>query len=170
MKLDEFKKTLKELSFDIKNNKYICNCKNIFIDFDRLKKVRKTPKEPYSPDMLFIDDESKEIWFVEFKSSTLESLRKERFKIKRKILDGLIIFYEIFKSYFEYKKFYFVVYNKPSNFDSEDELVDLLSEEKTIEFDLEELKGKFLEDVFTENCETFKQIFSDKFNIEFDCQ
>jgi len=137
--LERYFKPLKEISFDNKNKIIVCNCENRFIDFDKLKKVRPSKKEPSSPDMLFINKDKREIWFVEFKSSSYESLRKERFKLKRKILDGLIVFYEIFKDFYEYKKFYLVVYNKPNNYDSEDELVDFLSEERVIEFDLEEL-------------------------------
>jgi len=159
---------LKNISKDDDNNKIICNCENSFINFDKLKNKKKYKNPPSSPDMLFISISKKEIWFIEFKSSSKINLENKKHKIKRKILDGLIVFYEIYRNYFDFKKYYFVVYNKYSSY--EDEVIEELSENRTIEFELEELKGKFLEDVFTENCEEFKNIFSQKFNIEFECE
>ncbi len=161
-------KKLKEISKDEDNNIIVCNCENFFLNFDELKNVKKYKQYPSSPDMLFINNDKKEIWFIEFKSSGFRNLKKERFKIKRKILDGLIVFYEIYQNYFDYKKFYFVVYNKANSY--ENEVVNSIGEEKTIEFGLEELIRKFLEDVFTENCEVFKEKFKERFGIKFECE
>ena len=80
--LDKFFKKLSELSLDTKNSNIVCNYSNKFIDFDELKKIRKTDKLPLSPDMIFIHHESKEIWFVEFKSSTRENLQNKKFRIR----------------------------------------------------------------------------------------
>ena len=162
--LDKFFKKLSELSLDTKNSNIVCNYSNKFIDFDELKKIRKTDKLPLSPDMIFIHHESKEIWFVEFKSSTRENLQNKKFRIKRKILDGLIIFYEIFQDYYEFKKYYFVVYNTEESY--EDKVLNGFSE-KDIEFDLEEIEGKFLEQVFTDSSKSFIKKWKERFNIEF---
>ena len=160
--LVEYQKKLSQLSFDDKNNKIVCNYSNKFIDFDELKKIRKTHKLPLSPDMLFINEEIKEIWFVEFKSSSKQSINK--FKIKRKILDGLIIFYEIFQNYYKFKKYYFVVYDTKETY--EEQVLSGFSQ-KGIEFDLEEIEGKFLDKVFTDSSENFIRKWSNRFNIEF---
>ena len=158
---------LKNISKDKENNIIVCNCENYFIDFDKFKKIKKYRKPPSSPDMLFIYREKKEIWFIEFKSSNEENIRKKQIQIKRKILEGLIIFYEILKNYFDFKKYYFIVYNKHSSFN--EEVIDNIVN-KPIEFSLEELKGKFLEDVITGNCETFIKFFKEKFKIELNCK
>ena len=63
-KLNSYYKKLSELSFDTDNSKIVCNYSNKFIDFDELKKIRKTHSLPQSPDMIFINKEKKEIWFV----------------------------------------------------------------------------------------------------------
>jgi hypothetical protein len=162
--LNKYLKKLSELSLDTKNSKIVCNYSNKFLDFDKLKKVRKTHKLPLSPDMLFIHHESQEVWFVEFKSSTRENLKHKKFEIKRKILDGLIIFYEIFQKYYEFKKYYFVVYDTQESY--EDKVLNGFSE-KGIEFDLEEIEGKFLDKVFTNSSENFIEKWQERFGIEF---
>ncbi len=39
--------------------------------------------------------------------------------------------------------------------------------EKNIEFDLEELEGKFLDKVFTDSCESFIRKWDERFSINF---
>jgi hypothetical protein len=103
------KKSLSKLSFDDTNNKIVCNYQNEFIDLDTTKGILKKQQTPKTPDMLYINDEQKELWFVEFKSST-----------------------------------------------------------RDIEFGLEDLKPQFIEDIFTDNCNNFKQLFEKRFNIKFE--
>ncbi len=163
-KIEKYFDSLELLSFDDSNKTVVCKYKNKFINFDDLKKERRSKKLPLSPDMLYIDDAIKEVWFVEFKSSTKENLENKKYLLKRKLLDGLIIFYEIFQNYYEYKKYYFVVYNEFDN--KEDELLEILSN-KNIDFGLEELEGKIVDGVFTDNCKTFVKIWQDRFKIDF---
>ena len=111
--------------------------------------------------MLFIHAKKKEVWFVEFKSSAKTSLEgKKKYELKRKALDGLIIFYEVFKGFYDFKKYYFVVYDKSQSY--EEEVVNALSD-KDVEFGLEELEGKFYEKVFTDSCETFVSEWNRRF-------
>jgi hypothetical protein len=63
------KKPLSLLSFDEINNIIVCDYKNEFIDLDDSKGVLNKSYSPNSPDMLYINENKKEIWFVEFKSS-----------------------------------------------------------------------------------------------------
>ena len=165
--ITKYIKSLKDISFDDKNSITVCNYSNKFIDFDELKKIKSYKKLPLSSDMIYINDNFKEIWFVEFKSSKKESLYKSRFKLKRKLLDSLIIFYEIFQSYYDYKKFFFLIYNREESY--EDILLNDLSN-KDIEFGLEEFEGMFIEKVFTDSCENFIKYWSDRFNIKFSNQ
>ena len=168
-------KKLKELSFDKTNKIIVCDYNNIFIDLDETKGILKRANLPNSPDMLYINDDLKEIWFVEFKSSKKENLDalKEKIKLKKKIFAGLFLIYEIFcdKSckYKEYQKFYFVVYNKKSYSSYEDELLDSFEENslRDIEFALEDIKPQFVEDIFTENCDSLKELFDKRFKITF---
>ncbi len=165
--LRDYQAKLSQLSFDCTNQRKVCPYRNQFIDFDKLKEIRNSSKLPLSPDMLFIAKEQKEIWFVEFKSSTKENLERgrEKYKIKRKILDGLILFYEIFQNYYDFQKYYFVVYNREESY--EDQVLVEVSE-RDIAFDLEELQGKFLDGVITDSCESFINHWRDRFQINFE--
>ena len=58
------------------------------------------------------------------------------------------------------------MFNKVNN-SYEDELLDSFST-RSIEFGLEDLKPSFLQDVFTDSCESFINLFSTRFNIKFE--
>lgn len=169
------KKPLSELSFDKFNKIRVCDYDNVFIDLDDTKGILKRPQLPNSPDMLYIDEDKKEIWFVEFKSSNHKSLNswKEKSKLRKKIFAGLFLIYEIIcdKScmYKDYTKYYFIVYNKEKIESFEDELLDIFSNDskREIEFGLEDLKPQFLKEIFTEDCEEFIKLFTKRFNIAF---
>ncbi len=163
--LEKYLKPLHELSLDDTRNIKVCDKENQFLDFDGVKEtcVREGMENlPKSPDMLFICNHEKEIWFVEFKSSSFKSLNRKKINLERKILNGLISFYEIFQKYYDFKKYYFVVYPKERSF--EDQLLfDLSETERNVEFGLEKLKGKLLHDVFTDHCEAFRKHFLYRF-------
>ena len=170
------KKSLSCLSYDSTNNIYVCDYDNEFIDLDNFKGSLKKEQVPNTPDMLYIDDDKKEIWFVEFKSSELRNLDKiqEKIKLRKKIFAGLFLMYELFCEnccdYKDYSKFYFIVYNKEYSFLSyEDEVLELfnVTSERSIEFGLEDLKPQFVKDIFTENCKSLKKLFEVRFNIKF---
>ena len=168
------KKSLSVLSLDKNNKIIVCDYDNTFIDLDDSKGILNRPQSPNSPDMLYINNDRKEIWFVEFKSSNQKRLEsyKEKIKLRKKIFSGLFLIYEIFceKSceYKNYDKFYFIVYNKEIK-GFEDEVLDIFSEgsKREIEFGLEDLKPKFIKDIFTEDCKELKKLFHKRFNIEF---
>jgi len=169
------KQSLSKLSFDNKNSIIVCDYDNVFIDLDSTKGLLKRPQLPNSPDILYIDDNQKEIWFIEFKSSNQKSLesKKEKIKLRKKIFAGLFLIYEIFceKScnYMNYNKFYFIVYAKQKQESFEDEVLDAFSEDskREIEFGLGDLKPQFLKDIFTEDCEELKKLFDKRFDIQF---
>ena len=169
------KKSLSQLSYDKSNKIIVCDYINEFIDLDDTKGILKRPQTANTPDMLYIDESKKEIWFVEFKSSNKKRLNswKEKVKLRKKIFSGLFLVYEIFceKScdYKEYDKFYFIVYNKEKIESFEDELLGRFSElsKRSIEFGLEDLKPQFVKDIFTEDCDELKKLFRHRFNIEF---
>ena len=166
---------LSTLSYDNANKIIVCNYSNEFIDLDNTKGVLERANIANTPDMLYINDNKKEIWFVEFKSSSKRNLDKlkEKIKLKKKIFAGLFLLYEMFceKSceYKDYKKFYFVVYNKEEHISYEDELLSVFDEdsEHSIEFGLEDLKPQFLEDTFTNSCQILKKLFDKRFGIKF---
>ena len=68
------KKSLSVLSFDKNNKIIVCDYDNTFIDLDDTKGILNRPHSPNSPDMLYINNDRKEIWFVEFKSSNQKRL------------------------------------------------------------------------------------------------
>jgi hypothetical protein len=109
-------------------NGIVCNYKNKFINFDILKGELNYKQSPATPDMLYINKRKKEIWFVEFKSNKKENLKKLKFDIRKKLLEGIIVFYEIFKDRFcEYKKNYLVVHK--DFIDDEMAVLDYFSDE-----------------------------------------
>jgi len=169
------KKPLFLLSFDKTNKIVVCDYDNKFIDLDDTKGILNKIQSPNSPDMLYISESKKEIWFVEFKSSNKKCLDswKEKVKLRKKIFSGLFLVYEIFceKScdYKEYDKFYFIVYNKEEKESFEDEFLALGEEltQRSIEFGLGDLKPQFVKDIFTEGCIELKELFKHRFDIEF---
>jgi len=162
--LKEFLEPIYKLSFDKDNKFSLCNFKNAFLDFEKIIKLNKELSK--AVDMLFIDEIKKEIWFVEFKNRNKDSV--DKFDIKRKILDSLISFYELFDKTLccEYVKKYFVVYKC----EDEDVHQELFNEfqDREIYFDLKEIKNKFLEEVITDCCKSFLNEFSKRFNIKWE--
>jgi len=169
------KKSLSQLSYDKTNHIIVCDYDNEFIDLDDTKGILRRVQIANTPDMLYIDEDKKEIWFVEFKSSSKGNLEEwqEKVKLRKKIFAGLFLSYEIFCEkacdYKDYDKFYFIVYNKERFESSEDELLEMFDESssRSIEFNLEDLKPQFVKDIFTEDCEDLKKLFYQRFNIEF---
>jgi len=169
------KKKLSKLSYDKSNKIIVCNYSNEFIDLDDTKGILNKSQSPNSPDMLYIDDNRKEIWFVEFKSSNKKRLEayKEKIKLRKKIFSGLFLIYEIdcdkACDYKNYEKFYFIVYNKEKIESFEDEFLSLSNDEtdRSIEFGLGDLKPQFVKDIFTEDCDKLRKLFKDRFDIDF---
>lgn len=172
--LEKFKEPLCHISYDSANTKTVCNYENEFINFDKAKGALRKKYIGKTPDILYVDDTKREIWFIEIKSSSKENLDSLERKIglKRKLFAGLILLYELCCMnsclYKEYKKFYFVVFDKKyENF--EDEVIDSFAVDspRSIEFGLEDLKPQFVDEVFTEDCSSFVQLFRKRFGIEF---
>ncbi len=97
-----------------------------------------------------------------------------KIKLKRKVLSALFLLYEIYceKSceYKNYNKFYFVVFNKNETLSFEDEFLNISNKDdkRMIEFGLDDLKPNFLKDIFTDNCDSFIKLFSNRFKIQFE--
>lgn len=150
-----------------KNNKnrVLCNYKNRFINGDKLKN-NSIP----SVDMIFLHKKKKIICFVEFKNSTHRNLNSVKIKIslKQKLFGSRIVLAEnLLLDIRDFKKVYFVIYNKKVNSYVE-EFESLGDEEKLAEFGLTELvKKDFINEVFMENCDFLKEFFEKKFNIIF---
>ncbi len=172
--LEKFKEPLYFISYDNKNREYVCEYENRFINFDKAKGLLRKSNVGKTPDCFYIDEDKKEIWFIEIKSSQEKNLKNLQMKIelKKKLFAGLIIFYELccLQSclYKDYKKYYFIIYDK--NYNSfEDEVIDnfAVNSIRDIEFGLEDLKPQFVNEIFTENCEYFTELFSIRFGIDF---
>ena len=163
VELKKFLKPIKNLSFDKDNKISLCNFENAFLDFEEIVKLKKSKELPKAVDMLFLSNKTKEIWFVEFKNRSKNDVKK--YDVKRKILDSLIAFYELFdkKLCCEYEKKYFVVYKC-----EEDVHFELYSEfeDREIYFDLKEIKNKFLEEVITDCCKVFLDVFNNRYGIK----
>jgi len=169
-------KSIADLSYDSINKIVVCNYDNEFIDFDNSKGILRKPQLPNTPDMLYVDNNKEEIWFVEFKSSNFDNLNSlnEKIKLRKKLFAALFLIYELFcdKSceYKKYRKYYFIVYNKKYFSGYEDEVLGYFDEnsERSVEFGLEDLKPQFVNDIFTESCENLKRLFQQRFGIKFE--
>jgi len=159
--LNDYKKSIAKLSFD-KRGIALCEYENEFLDFESIVKLKKSDDLPNAVDMLIINDSKKEVWFIEFKNQERERIKK--YDIKRKILDSLISFYELFDRKYccEYAKKYFAVYKCEKDIHN-----DLFSEfeDREIYFDLKEIKNKFLEEVITDCCLNFLEYFKINYGI-----
>jgi len=164
IELFKYLQPISRLSYDKKNKIPLCQYKNEFYAFEEIVKLKHSKELPNAVDMLYINDEKKEVWFVEFKNRKKDNI--DKFDIKRKILDSLISFYELFDEILccKYKKKYFVVY-KCENDDIHLKLFNEF-EDREIYFDLKEIENKFLEEVITDCCNNFLKEFEKRFNIE----
>ena len=143
----------------------VCNYRNRFINMDELKKALKYKNPPKTPDMLYINRKKNEIWFIEFKSNKFDNLKPLKYDIKRKILDGIIVFYELFKDRFcSFSKNYIVVHK-----DFEDNEIEVMDNIINLSeyYDLKELEGKFLKYSNVLSCNEFKNLFINRFGITF---
>jgi len=161
--LKVYEQSISKLSYDKKNQISLCKYENRFLDFEELVKLKESNDLPKAVDMLYINKDRKEVWFIEFKNRNKENV--DKYDIKRKILDSLISFYELFDKEFccKYSKKYFVVY-KCGEDDIHKELFSEF-EDREIYFDLKEIKNKFLEKVVTECCDYFLEFFKENYNI-----
>jgi len=176
IELNDFLNTIEKLSFDKNGEKIsLCKFKNKFYDFEKIVKLKKSKELPKAVDMLYINHQYKEVWFIEFKNVEIENIKanekkynKYTYDVKRKILDSLITFYELFDKNLccNYKKKYFVVYKC-----KDDDIHQMLYDEfidREIYFSLKEIKNKFLEEVITDCCEMFIEEFEKRFNIKWE--
>jgi len=60
------KKPLSKLSYDKFNNIVVCNYTNEFIDLDDTKGILKRTQTANTPDMFYINEERKELWFIRY--------------------------------------------------------------------------------------------------------
>jgi len=157
-KLQNYKSTFRDTSFDNKNNRYLCQDNQTKVyDFDKyiLKNYIKTPA---SPDAIYIGD--KKFYFVEFKNSIPSNIKTSN--IQNKFISGTKILQNLLKEFTprDNKFIFCVVYkstiSQPKYFNS------YHIEANITKFGLEEENKKlnnFYDSIITEDIEYYKNNF-----------
>lgn len=163
-KFDSFSSTLKETSYDDKNDKYLCQDNiQIVYDFDKITKERYPTKQPSSYDSLFIVD--KKIYCIEFKNQKYSDIDREI--IRKKLINGKDILDKIFEenniAENEYKFIYCVAYKNSATKWRRG------ITKNTIQFDLEEYQGKYFDEIYTNDVQFFTHEYKKHFKKELQC-
>lgn len=171
---EDCKKTLKETSYDNKNNCYMVENEIQVIDFDLLKEKYCTDKSDIpganraatSADALISRDDK--VYFIEFKNGNIKK-REHKSKIKSKLRDSVLIYCDITKKDLDFAREnveYILVYNATKNSLGEiQDRISSLGNSKFCHFGLEVLKGIFALDVKTYKVEEFAEYFLKNLNI-----
>ncbi|WP_306575662.1 hypothetical protein [Oligella urethralis] len=158
---ENYRSTLKETSFDLTNNEFLCedeSVDNVF-DFDAYVKAKfgNVDALPASPDAICLG--SKHLYFVEFKNQEWSRVNKPQ--IVRKFRDGTQ-FLKTLLSKFSPRdnKFYFcVVYKKDTSTRAYHRNIQASQERYSFDAINEELGG-FYDEIFVHDIDFYKQNFS----------
>jgi hypothetical protein len=151
-KISSYKKSLKIISFDKRNNEYMCNDdENFYCSFDDLVKAEYPLKQPASPDTLMFKNET--IYMVEFKNQKPCDIDKKN--IHDKLEKGKEVLSELCAQCnipIAYHKIVFCVIHKNDKSKWRQGI-----EKKTIQFGLEKYKGHLFDDILTNDIDWFKK-------------
>jgi hypothetical protein len=152
-------KSLKETSFDEENDIYLCQSDMKVFDFDCIVKALYPEKQPASFDTLIVNEKDKLVYCVEFKNQKPSDVISS--KIKDKLTNGKDILTNICQSNKIPPKSYaflFCVVFKKNRRGYRDGI-----KNSTIRFGLEQYKGKYFDDIFTNDIVFFTREFKKKF-------
>ncbi|MCB4763958.1 MAG: hypothetical protein LGB78_08730 [Sulfurovum sp.] len=163
-KFKPFISTLKNTSFDKDNKVYLCNdeVQEVY-DFDAIIKELYPSKQPASYDALIID--SHDIYCIEFKNQKYSDVNRQT--VQKKIINGRDVLDNIFSSNNirkrEYKFIYCVVYkNHPSKWRRG-------ITKNIIQFGLEQYKGKYFDEIYTNDISYFTNEYKKQFTRTLAC-
>ncbi len=163
-----YQSTLKATSLDNhhKDESHEFLCKNEtqrVYDFDKIVKEKYPKKQPSSYDALLI--ENKSIYCIEFKNQKYSDVKTQ--DVQKKIINGKNILDNIFAKYNiqkkEYKFIYCVIYkNHPPKWRRG-------ITKNIIQFDLEEYKGKYFDEIYTNDILYFTNEYKKQFTRNLAC-
>jgi len=160
--------TLKETSLDkhdnIKQSEYLCkNTTEQVYNFDKIVKNLYPTKQPSSFDALLIKDNN--IYCIEFKNTKYSSVKKQEVQKKltnsKDIIDNIFEEYNIQKS--KYIFTYCVIYkNHEAKWRRG-------ITKNIVQFDLEQYKGKYFDEIYTNDVQYFTHEYKKQFKKELAC-
>lgn len=148
--------TLKNTSYDKENSIYMCQSELLVVDFDKVTRALNPTKQPSSYDSLIVEEKDKKVFCVEFKNQKESDISNINLHKKVKNSDDtfkqiclenninkgnytfiLCIVYKSTLSKYRYRRF----------------------KENIIHFQLEQYKGKYVDEIITNDSVFFKKEF-----------
>lgn len=163
-KFKDFQSTLKDTSFDKIKTEYLCNdeSQKVF-DFDSIIKKTYPKKQPASYDALLLDDNN--IFCIEFKNERYSDVDKKQLHLKltnsKKAMDDIFLENNINKK--EYKFVFCVAYKNTRTRWQRG------IEKNTVQFDLEQYKGKYFDEIYTNDVRFFTNEYKKYFQKALKC-
>jgi len=157
--------SLKNTSYDTEKNEYLCHDEShrYVYDFDKIVKFKYPLKQPSSYDALLFNDNK--VYCVEFKNQKYSDI--DRSVIAKKLQNGKEILDQIFKENnipkSEYKFVFCVVYKNSSTRWQRG------IAKNEVQFELDAYKGKFFDEIYTNDVLYFTNEYKKKFKKELDC-
>lgn len=115
-KLKDYTDTLKNISYDKNNDKYMCNSEIEVFNFDSYKEKTKTYKNKKSFDGLYLNLNDNEVYCLEFKNQETCNINNK--DIQGKYKDGIEILVDLLRNnninIKEYKFYFFVIFSNSS--------------------------------------------------------
>ncbi len=171
----EYLTNFKTLSFDNTNDESLCqNTTHKYFNFDEIVKKRYPKLTPSSPDTLIFKDNK--IYCVEFKNSFRDRVSAQI--IKKKLKNGHEVLSEIFTELGlqieEYQLIFCVVHKgfddskvKKQNIQWQNMRYKI--KKPIIQFGLKQYKGKYFDDIITNNVDFFRDQFIEKIDKKLPC-
>jgi hypothetical protein len=160
----EYQSTLNQTSYDDKNDIYLCNdTMQIVYDFDKIVKEKYGKPLPSSPDVLMISNDV--IYLIEFKNQTIKRVKSSI--VKNKLTDGREIINQIFNEFnldIDQYQFNFCVIYK-----NEENKIRRGIKRNIIRFDLSAYKGKYFDEIYTNDVKYFTGEYKKYFHKELKC-
>ncbi|MEA3288715.1 MAG: hypothetical protein U9Q04_00925 [Campylobacterota bacterium] len=163
-KFNDFKSTLKSTSYDKLKEEYLCNdeSQKVF-DFDNIIKKVYPHKQPASYDALLLDENN--IFCVEFKNERYSDIDKEQ--LHKKLINSKEAMDDIFKkNNIQVKDYNFVFCVAYKNTKTRWRRA---IEKNTIQFELEQYKGKYFDEIYTNDVQFFTNEYKKYFQKALEC-
>jgi hypothetical protein len=174
-KYNAYLANFKILSYDSTNQESLCqNTTHYYYNFDAIVKARNCKPTSASPDTLIF--KGKKLYCVEFKNSLKKGVKAKI--IKKKLEEGFKTLSEIFTELglnIKDCQLIFCVVYKGTNKATKNKkrrwgkIHDNIRDKRSIQFDLEQYKNVYFDDIFTNNVEFFRDQFIEKIDRNLPC-
>jgi len=163
-KFKSYLSSLKDTSYDDKNKEYLCNdqTQSVF-NFDSVVKDLFPKKQPASYDAILIDNST--LFCIEFKNEKYSDIDKKQ--LHKKLINGKGILDKIFSDNNIQRKDYTFVFCVA--YKNEERRWRRGIEKNTVQFELEQYKGKYFDEIFTNDVQYFINEYKKYFQKDLEC-